>query len=489
MKEESLDNFGVQTTDSAGKGSLLARMLNATGSFTYTQAKFILVCTLGVLIIAGYGISKIEINDNPMNWFSKSHPIRVADRALNSHFGGTYEAYLVFEAKKDNDLKPVLIASMLNEKLDTFSEYTGGPTVITEARQVLASILPGVIDTDEFLLQLEEAWQIKMDDSDDDAYEVWGEAIDTLALLKNRNQVFKRPDILRYIASLQEHILTSGMVGKSNSITDVVKKVHMELFEGKSDQFRVPDTTSAVAQCLISFQNSHKPDDLWHLVTPNYTKANIWLQLKNGDNQMMQKVVEDVENYLAANPPPVALDHNWAGLTYLNTVWQDKMVSGMLKAFLSSFVVVFIMMVILFRSPLWGLLAMIPLSVTIALIYGIIGFACKDYDMPVAILSSLTLGLAVDFAIHFLERTRMAYKKAGSWSRAIKEMFEEPARAISRNVIVIAVGFTPLLAAPLVPYKTVGIFLASIMTISGIATMLILPASVTVLQRWLFRKS
>ena len=489
MKEESLDYFGVQVSDSAGKGSLLSRMLNATGSFTYTQAKFILVCTLGVLIIAGYGISKIEINDNPMNWFSKSHPIRVADRALNSHFGGTYEAYLIFEAKKDNDLKPVLIASMLNEKLDTFSEYTGGPTVITEARQVLASILPGVTDTDDFLLQLEEAWQIKMDDSDDDAYEVWGEAIDTLALLKNRNQVFKRPDILRYIASLQEHILTSGMVGKSNSITDVVKKVHMELFEGKSDQFRVPDTTSAVAQCLISFQNSHKPDDLWHLVTPNYTKANIWLQLKNGDNQMMQKVVEDVENYLAANPPPVALDHNWAGLTYLNTVWQDKMVSGMLNAFLGSFVVVFIMMVILFRSLLWGLLAMIPLSVTIALIYGIIGFVGKDYDMPVAILSSLTLGLAVDFAIHFLERTRMAYKKAGAWSKAIKEMFEEPARAISRNVIVIAVGFTPLLAAPLVPYKTVGIFLASIMTISGIATMLILPASVTVLQRWLFRKS
>jgi hypothetical protein len=199
--------------------------------------------------------------------------------------------------------------------------------------------------------------------------------------------------------------------------------------------------------------------------------------------------VSDVEKYLAANPPPVGLDHNWAGLTYLNTVWQDKMVSGMLKAFLSSFVVVFIMMVILFRSPLWGLLAMIPLSVTIALIYGIIGFIGKDYDMPVAVLSSLTLGLAVDFAIHFLERTRMAYKKAGSWSEAIKEMFEEPARAITRNVIVIAIGFTPLLAAPLVPYKTVGIFLASIMAISGIATMLILPASVTVLQRWLFRKT
>jgi predicted RND superfamily exporter protein len=194
-----------------------------------------------------------------------------------------------------------------------------------------------------------------------------------------------------------------------------------------------------------------------------------------------------VDRFMADNPPPVPMKHQWAGLTYLNVVWQNKMVSGMLKSFLSSFAVVFVMMAFLFRSPLWGLLAMVPLSVTIAAIYGIIGLAGKDYDMPVAILSSLTLGLAVDFAIHFLERSRMAFKRAGSWKEAIKEMFEEPARAISRNIIVIAVGFTPLLAAPLVPYQTVGIFLASIMAISGIATMLILPALIQILEKPLFK--
>ena len=47
--------------------------------------------------------------------------------------------------------------------------------------------------------------------------------------------------------------------------------------------------------------------------------------------------------------------------------------------------------------------------------------------------------------------------------------------AISRNAIVIAVGFTPLLLAPLVPYITVGIFLASIMAVSAIVTLVLLP--------------
>jgi predicted RND superfamily exporter protein len=195
-----------------------------------------------------------------------------------------------------------------------------------------------------------------------------------------------------------------------------------------------------------------------------------------------------VEAFFRDNPAPVTLSHSWAGLTYINVVWQNKMVSGMLKSFLGSFVVVLIMMVILFRSVLWGLLAMIPLSVTIAFIYGLIGLMGKEYDMPVAVLSSLTLGLAVDFAIHFLERARQVYARTGEWRAAMKDMFEEPARAITRNVIVIAVGFTPLLLAPLVPYQTVGVFLASIMAVSGVATMFILPALIKVGEPWLFRK-
>jgi predicted RND superfamily exporter protein len=277
-------------------------------------------------------------------------------------------------------------------------------------------------------------------------------------------------------------------VGKSNSITDVVKKVYQELYEADPNYFRVPDTANAVAQTLILFQNSHKPDDLWHLVNPDYKKANIWVQLKNGDNKDMEEVIRSVDQFFTDNPPPVSLKHRWAGMTYLNVVWQSKMVFGMLKSFLSSFVVVFLMMTLLFRSPLWGLLAMVPLSVTIAAIYGVIGIVGKDYDMPVAILSSLSLGLAVDFAIHFLERARMAFKRAGSWKKAIGEMFSEPARAISRNVIVISIGFTPLLVAPLVPYQTVGIFLAAIMAISGVTTMFILPALINLLSTRLFKK-
>ncbi len=316
--------------------------------------------------------------------------------------------------------------------------------------------------------------------------------------------LFKRPEVLAYIKSLQEHMLAHPQVGKTTSAVDALQKAAYELsyvappsdagpeeragYEARNRQHRaIPDTAAAVGQVFTQLEGMKKKDSLFHLVTRDYQEANVWIQLKSGDNTHMQGVVEDVRRYIASNPPPVPLNSEWAGLTYINVVWQDKMVHGMVGSLLSSFVVVLVMMVVLFRSVWFGILAMVPLSVTIAFIYGLIGMVGKDYDMPVAVLSSLTLGLSVDFAIHFLERAREVVARKGSWQAACGAMFKEPAVAISRNAITISIGFLPLLLAPLVPYKTVGFFLASIMAVSWVATLFILPACLTVLQRILFK--
>jgi len=305
---------------------------------------------------------------------------------------------------------------------------------------------------------------------------------------------FKQPEMLAYVGRLQEFLQQVPSIGKSSSALDALKKANYELnFTAEAPQERnaefyaIPPTPSAVAQVFTQLEGMKKKDSLFHLVTKDYNEVNIWIQLKSGDNTDMQAVVDQVETWMAENPPPVELDAQWAGLTYINVVWQDKMVAGMMNSLLSSFVVVLIMMMVLFRSPLFGLLAMIPLSVTITFIYGLIGLVGKDYDMPVAILSSLTLGLSVDFAIHFVERSRELAKQLGSWREAIGHMFKEPAMAISRNAIIISIGFTPLLFAPLVPYKTVGFFLATIMAASWLGTLFILAALITALQKYLFK--
>ena len=227
---------------------------------------------------------------------------------------------------------------------------------------------------------------------------------------------------------------------------------------------------------LLTYQNSHRPQDLWRFITTDARQGIVWLLLNSGDNVDMTSVLESVDAYILDNPPPYELDRQWFGLNYINVIWQEKMVNGMLMSIIGSYLAVMLIMVFLLRSVWWGLLAMLPLTVTLVVIYGLLGLMGKSYDMPVAVLSALTIGLAIDFSIHFSLRMRHLFSQTEDWRRALQLFFEEPARALMRNLMVVAIGFTPLLLAPLVPYNTVGYLIASILLVSGIVTLLILPA-------------
>mgnify|MGYP000004234094 CR=1 FL=1 len=496
IPEKRLENFGAsqeagEESDRAALG-LVGRVLHALGDVTYDRAKVILALTVVVVVIAGYGISQIQINDNPTRWFEPKHPIRVADRVLNEHFGGTYMAYLSLQPRGNGTHTEAPAPAEPAASGTQPSETTGEAPSLPGGLDDGAPALPGGLEQDT------PAGSAELD-GDAPALPGGLDGVEPVAAPSEpaaaspptsvKPETFKQPEALAYIAMLQEALVDTGVVGKSNSLTDIVKTVHRELIDGKPESFRVPDSVPAVAQCLMQYQSSHRPGDLWHFVTPDYRTSSIWVQLKSGDNKDMERVLAAVDAFVAENPPPFDLEPKWFGLTYINVVWQDKMVSGMLQAFLGSFLVVLLMMIMLFRSGLWGLLSMIPLTVTIGFIYGVIGLIGKDYDMPVAVLSSLALGLAVDFAIHFLARSRAAYAAYGTWERTHGHVFGEPARAITRNVIVIAVGFLPLLAAPLVPYQTVGFFLASILLVSGAGTIFLLPALMRFLEPLLFPKT
>ena len=495
LKPKTLENFGAAHDPEKGEPEetgFFAVLLKRMGGSTYRRAKVILCLGAVVVVISVYGISKITVNDNPIKWFTASHPIRQADTELNKYLGGTYMGYLVLEAEQKAFDRKAAVDDLAQKGEAWVKELQEDLPAVKDVHKALVELTGTVAEKAKtqagFLGALSEAVAEKARTAEGETAFAWDEASLFVDRQRDGLQVFKDPEALRYMERLETALTDTGIAGKSNSLADIVKTVHRELLSGEEKDYRIPENRRIVAECLIQFQNSHRPNDLWHFVTPDYRKTSLWIQLKSGDNKDMALVVDRIRDFMQADPPPpgIAKEARWFGLTYINVIWQQKMVSGMLQAFLGSFLVVFLLMLILFRSVLWGLLSMIPLLVTIAFMYGVIGFIGKDYDMPVAVLSSLTLGLAVDFAIHFLARSRSMYMQYGNWETAVPNVFGEPARAITRNIIVIATGFLPLLLAPLVPYKTVGVFLATILLISGLSTLLILPALVKVLEKRLF---
>ena len=462
---------------SSMKTTYLQRFVYGIRTLALNYKRALLVAFMVISAVSVWGIFQIQINDNPVRWFKENHEIRVADKALNKEFAGTYNAYIVIEdTRKLKSAREILLSAVLPPSLDEWRETTLDTLNNENAGNNFETLAFAVDDA-------------LFGDLDSDEYDALNRLLSSIDEIKGTSKTFQQPDNVALLSDLQNYLSTQTLVGKTQSLSDVIKVVNRELHSGNDSDYVLPNTQPAIAQTLLQYQSSHRPQDLWHFVTPDYRKTLVWLQLSSGDNQDMTEVIELVDNYFAQHTLPDGLTYQWAGKAYLNVVWQDNMVAGMLDSLLSAFIIVFVMMVLLLRSLIFGVLAMLPLTITITFIYGAIGIVGKDYDMPIAVLSALTLGLSVDFAIHFLARAKEIYKQTGSVSKTFDAMFEEPASAITRNALVIALGFTPLLLAPLVPYITVGIFLASIMFISALVTLLVLPAAMTLLKRWVFKEA
>ncbi|MBI4687224.1 MAG: MMPL family transporter [Nitrospirae bacterium] len=332
-----------------------------------------------------------------------------------------------------------------------------------------------------------------------------GTSLGYMVAISREDDFIKKPDAMRYIEGLQRHIEKLRIVGKTFSVADYVKRINRVLHDDDPKYDVVPDTKEAVGQYLFLFSMSAKPSDLDNVVDPSFKKANIWVQLKTWDAGAMGEVIKAADEYKKSNP--ISLELKPAGIAYFNLVWNHEVLWDMVKGFIFALVAVFIILIFNFRSFKWALVSYVPLVFTVLLIYGVIGLSGKRFDMPISVLSSLSLGMAVDFAIHFVSRFRqhlseklevrsekledaknLVTRHSSLVTESLLWTAARPGKGIMRNAVLFAASFAVMMFAPLTPYITVGAFIVSMMLLSAIMTIIYIPALITLMQGWLFKE-
>lgn len=329
-----------------------------------------------------------------------------------------------------------------------------------------------------------------------------GTSLGYVIAISKEPEFIKTPEAMRYIEGLQRHLERLPVVGKTASVVDYVKRINRVLHDDDPKYDAVPDSKETIGQYLFLFSMSAKPSDLDNVVDYPFQKANIWVQLKTWDAQAMRDVIKAVDEYKKTHSPP--MEFKPAGIAYFNFVWNDQVLWDMLRGFILALFVVFAILIFNFRSVKWAIVGYTPLLFTILLIYGVVGFVGKDFDMPISVLSCLSLGMAVDFAIHFISRFKQRLSESSDLgvqsleapktldSKLITDSLlwtaARPGKGIMRNAALFASAFSVMLFASLTPYITVGAFIVSMMMLSAIMTIIYLPALITLLQGWLFKK-
>jgi hydrophobe/amphiphile efflux-3 (HAE3) family protein len=249
----------------------------------------------------------------------------------------------------------------------------------------------------------------------------------------------KDPVVMRKIDDLTGHLKDSEGVGSVFSISDVVREMSKALFEPSEEGFdMIPASGEAIAQMFELYNMSGNPDDFRQLMNFANTKAHLLVRLSQPDNKTVRELKDDIKNYTADFPARVTT----GGYAFIMNDFAKKIINGQVSSLVFALLTVLILLAIIFRSVKGGITGSIPLAASIMIQFGVMGLTGVAIDAATALLSSIMIGVGVDFTIQFLWRYKIELKKGLMHAGAIAATYRTTGRSIVINALTVMAGFS-----------------------------------------------
>jgi len=284
---------------------------------------------------------------------------------------------------------------------------------------------------------------------------------------------FKQPEVLRAVSRLQEDVENLSMVGNSFSLGDYLKRMNKVMHADDKAYNIIPDSKELIAQYLLLYEMSGDPENLWKVIDYNFAKANLTFQIKSDNSKVIKNVIAQIESH---RPELEALDLkiNFAGSGYKALVFTDLILEGQIKSLLMSLGIIIGLLSLMFKKISIGLIGSVPIILTSLISFGIMGLVNIPLSTTTALLSSIAVGIGIDYAVHFIERYKIYAQQTNDKQKTISLTMRHSGRAIIFNAFVVIAGFLVLLFSVFPPNRQLGALVSLNMFTSLVGTITIM---------------
>ena len=285
------------------------------------------------------------------------------------------------------------------------------------------------------------------------------------------------PSVLSAISELQGFLEQQPEIHGTTSIADYIKQMYKAVNEDDPAFYRLPDDRNLIAQLFLLYTASGDPTDFEERVDSQRKTALVRANLKTGSYQVSRSLIPRLESYLSSKFDG-EVRAQISGRINVDYHWIDGIAETHLNSVIVSFLAVFLMAALLFRSIVGGLMAAIPVGLSILVIYAVMGIKGIWLGVGTSMFAAIAIGLSVDFAIHTIDRLREVMSKPGSMtnSERITSVFESTGRALWFNLLAVALGFGVLMTSQVPPLVNFGMLVALSVSVAFVASLILLPA-------------
>jgi hypothetical protein len=397
------------------------RLTSSIGLFTLGNRNKILFIAAFLALMSVAGVLQLQVDNRFIDYFKKDTEIYQGMSVIDTQLGGTTPLSIIIDAEKD------------------------------------------------FFTYLEEVEKDRLEtDSSDDPFSEIEEH-------EEENYWFNSEKLLE-VEKIHDYLETLPQIGKVLSIATTLKVVRL------LNDDRVPDDYDLTLYRKL-FPKEAKKTFLDPYLSADANQIRISLRIEETNPTLNRgALMEEIKRHLVDELRVAEERIHFTGMAVLYNNMLQSLYQSQILTLGVVFVAILFMFVILFRNVSLAVLAIVPNVLSAGIILGLMGWLKIPLDMMTITIAAITIGIAVDAAIHYVHRFKREFLRKSSYEEGVLLCHGSIGRAIYYTSITVTVGFSILTLSNFIPTIYFGFLTGIAMVVALLSNLTLLPLLIIVFK-------
>jgi hypothetical protein len=289
----------------------------------------------------------------------------------------------------------------------------------------------------------------------------------------------KDPELLKRLDNYESKLKKIPEVGRTASLATLIKKMSIALNDFDDPAYdAIPESRDAVAQYLELYGMSADISDFERFVDFDFTSTLLTIQYQASGLSQVNDLLKEIDKMLINEPSPYIV----GGLSLIDKEISESVKTGQYYSLIFAFLAILILLSLIFKSMVAGLLGSMPLVFAVFCTFGLMGWVGIELNIVTALLSSISIGLGVDFTIHVFWRLKNELKREETWHAAIKKTIIGIGRGISINAFSVILGFSVLFLSAFPFIQSFAFLIILSLLLCLVSALILVPAFCMILK-------
>ncbi|WMN62530.1 efflux RND transporter permease subunit [Vibrio parahaemolyticus] len=301
----------------------------------------------------------------------------------------------------------------------------------------------------------------------------------SIAIKTNESQGIAAPDFLNTIGEFSSWLRGQPETDHVATLADVYKRLNKNMHGDNEAYYSLPQERELAAQYLLLYEMSLPYGlDLNNQINVDKSSIKMVLTVANLGSVELVDLENRIYQWFAEHAPQYQVVASSPSLMFAH-IGETNMAS-MLSTLPITLVLISALLIFALRSVRLGLISLMPNIAPAVIGFGLWALISGEINLGLSVVVTLTLGIVVDDAVHFLSKYQRARREGQTAEQAVRYAFHTVGRALWITTVVLVAGFSVLamssfrLNADMGQLSAIVIFIALVVDFLFLPTLLML---------------